>query len=114
MSAIYAIDTVVKHSGDDKSYVFNCTNLLAASELITGTPTLVETTAHATSSLTISSVAALGVDTVVDGVTVATGKGVSARISGGTSPADHTLTLTFSTDASNTTVTGGTLQIRDS
>jgi hypothetical protein len=114
MSAIFAIDTVIKHSGDDRSYVFNCTNLLATSELITGTPTLVESTAHATSSLSITAVAVLESDTVVDGVTVETGKGVSARISGGTSPADHTLTLTFSTDSSNTVVTGGTLQVRDS
>lgn len=114
MGDIYATDRVVKHSNDDCVYTFRCTNLLAAGEVITGTPTVTDTTTHATSSITISGIAANATEVTVDGKTTAIGKAVQCRISGGADSADHVLTCTFSTDDSNTKVTGGTLLVRDS
>lgn len=114
MGDIYATERVVKHSNDDCVYTFHCTDLLAASEVITGTPTVTDTTEHDTSSITISGIAANAAEVTVDGITTAIGKAVQCRISGGTDSADHILTCTFATDASNTKVTGGTLLIRDS
>jgi len=114
MGDIFATDHVVKHSNDDCVYTFHCTNLLASTELITGTPTVTDTTTHAASSITISGIAANVAEVTVDGVTTAIGKAVQCRISGGTADADHVLTCTFATDGTNTKVTGGTLQVRDS
>ena len=113
MGDILASDHVVKHPSDDCVYTFHCTNLLATSETISGTPTVTDTTDHATSSITISGIAANVAEVTVDGVTTAIGKAVQCRISGGTADADHVLTCTFSTSGSNTKVTKGTLQVRD-
>ena len=113
MGDIIASDNVVKHSGDNRVYTFDCRELLADGETVTGTPTVTHTTEHATSTLTIGTPAVNTTSVTVDGATIGVGQAVQVRISGGTSMADHTLECTIATSGSNTVVTKGIMKVRD-
>lgn len=78
-------------------------------ELLTGTPTISATP----SGLTFSSVAVNSVARTINGVSVAIGKAVQARVSGGTAGQEYTLTVTAGTDATpaQTLITYCTLRV---
>ena len=101
----------VKHSAESILFGFDFTRLLAAGELLTGTPTVVSVpSGPAISSIAVNS-ATFSND---EGGTVATGAGVQARIAGGAAGTDYLLTVTVITTTGNTRVLVATLQVRDS
>jgi hypothetical protein len=69
--------------------------LLDAAETITGTPTITATPA----GLTFASVAANVAEVTIKGSTVAAGKALTFRVSGGTSGAIYSATATVTTTA---------------
>jgi hypothetical protein len=101
----------VKHSAESILFGIDFTKLLVSGETLSGTPTV----AGSPSGLTIGSPAinASAPFENDEGGTVAAGKGVQVRLSGGASGTDYTLTVTSATSAGNTRVGVCTLQVRD-
>ena len=64
-------------------------------ELLTGTPTV----SASPSGLTFANVAVNSVARTINGVTVAIGKAVQCKVTGGTAGQEYTLTVTAGTDA---------------
>ena len=110
--SVEATRVKVKHSDESILFGFDFTPLLVSGETLTGTPTVVADVA----GLTINSTPLVNTATFADdeGGTVAIGKAVQCRISGGTNGSDYTLTATCGTSASNTRVVVGVLQVRNS
>jgi hypothetical protein len=69
--------------------------LLDAAETISGTPTIASTP----SGLTFANIAANSVDIIIKGLTVATGRAVQFRVSGGTSGITYSCKATVTTNA---------------
>lgn len=98
-----------KYPSERAVFYVDCTALLGSGEVITGTPTMVAyPTFTGGAALTLESVQT-NTDpvTLADGTVVATGKLLSAIISGGQSATDkdqrvYSLMSTFSTSAGNT------------
>jgi|CXWL01.1.fsa_nt_gi hypothetical protein len=114
----------VKTPGESILFGFDFTNILETGETLTGTPTVVCTVAAqmlasggavAVGDLTGGSITA-AVNTAAfdndDGVSVAIGKGVQARITGGVAGGDYTLKATAATNQSNTRELICTLKVR--
>lgn len=107
-----------KFPGENALFDIDCSDLLAATETITGTPTLAFLPA-----LTGGDALVFGVPTVnaaavtyPDGSVAAIGKAIQVRISGGTStsasvPRAYAITATFTTTAGNTLVAKASLQV---
>lgn len=101
----------VKHSSESLLFGVDFTKLLAAGEMLSGTPTvLVAPTGPTVSGITVNSQPF----TNDDGAAVAAGAGVQFRAAGGISPTDYLLTVTCGTTAGNTRTVVCTLQARDS
>lgn len=100
MSGYVADAVLIAHANASRLYGVNYTTWLTSAELCNGTPTAVEET---TTDLTIASVA-VNTATFVDirGNTVAIGKGIQFRVSGGTAGLTYTILVTTATDSSNT------------
>lgn len=105
-----ATRVLVKHSGESILPGFDFGPLLQSGETLSGV-----TISATPSGLTIGSASVQGTafDDEYDGSTIAANEGAKARISGGTSGIDYTITATASTSASNTRVMVCTLQVRD-
>jgi hypothetical protein len=100
----------VKHSSESLLFGVDFTKLLAAGEVLNGTPGISVTP----SGPTVSGAAVNSQPfTNDDGATVAAGAGVQFRAAGGVSPTDYTLTVTCGTTAGNTRTVVCTLQVRD-
>lgn len=84
------------------------TDDLASAELLTGTPTV---TSDLT-GLTFTSPTVLTVATVINGRSVAIGKGITVSVSGGTEGDDHLLTITCGTNSTPAETVVGTCRLR--
>lgn len=105
-----ATKVIVKHSTESILFGFDFGPLLNSGETlssvaVTGSP----------SGLTIGSatVKATSWEDELTGETIAANEGAQARISGGTTATDYTLTATATTSDGNTRVLLCTLQVRD-
>ena len=101
---------VIKQPSESILYTFDFTPLLATDETISAISSFTEET---TSDLTIASTSVLAAAVEVDGVTIAIGKGVQGRISGGTDGWDYRIEVVVTTSDSNTREMDGILQVRD-
>ena len=99
----YKAPTEVRNIGVD------FTDDLTSAELLTGTPTL---TNDPTGSLVFASIAVITVATIMNGRTVAIGKGITFRCSVGVDETDYLLTVTCGTDSSPTETVVGTCRLR--
>lgn len=84
-------------AGDSETIAIDYTDILDGSELLTGTPTVVEPT---TSGVTLSNKGVNTAALTIKGRSVAIGKAVQCLGSGWTSGSTHTIRVTVSTDAS--------------
>jgi hypothetical protein len=84
-----------KASTEVRNGAISLDELLDSAESITGTPTITASP----SGLTFASVAANSTVAVIKGASVAIGRAVVFRVSGGTSGTKYTGTLTVGTDA---------------
>lgn len=109
--SVSAVTAITKHPSESVLYAIDFTELLASGETLSGTPTV----AGSPSGLTIGT-PAVNTGTVVDdeGNTIAIGKAVQVRISGGTADTDYELTVSCGTTASDTRVGVCKLYVRDS
>jgi hypothetical protein len=99
----------VKHSTESIPFGVDFTKLLAAGELLTGTPWVTGGMGLTLGGPIVNSAAFMN----DDGAVVAIGAGVQVRISAGVSPTDYTLTIGCATSQSNTRTVVCMLQIRD-
>ena len=82
--------------GETRNGKVSFVDLLDDGESLTGTPTVVEVT---TSDLTISNAAVSAAALTINGESVATGKAVQFKVTGGTAGTTYLLRITVSTDA---------------
>lgn len=80
-----------KKAGETRTIVVPFIDKLIAEETLTGTPTVVETSA---SDLTITDVSVTGLDWIIRGQTVKAGTAVQFSVSGGTTRTDYTIRVT--------------------
>jgi len=106
-----------KYPGESALFDIDCSELLAAGETITGTPTVAGLPNVSPDALTFGSpVVNVTAVTYPDGRTVAAGKVVQVRISGGTAlntkdPRRYAVTATFTTSLNNTLVAKALLNV---
>lgn len=107
-----------KYAAESAIFTIDCSQLLAAAETITGTPTMAFLPAlTGPDALTIAApVVNTQAVTMPDGRTVAAGKAIQVRISGGTPSTDtqartYAVTATFNTSTSQTLVAKSLLQV---
>jgi len=99
----------VKHSTESILFGVDFTKLLAAGEILAGTPWVTGGTGLTLGGPIVNTATFVN----DDGATVAIGAGVQIRISGGVSPTDYVLTIGCATNQSNTRTVVCTLQVRD-
>ena len=109
--SVQATSARTKHPSESIAYAIDFTSLLSTGETLTGTPTV----SGSPTGLTIGT-PAVNTATIIDdeGNTVAIGKAVQVRISGGTDSIDYSLTISCSTTASDTRVGVCKLYVRSS
>lgn len=100
----------VKHSTESILFGVDFAKLLAAGEVLAGTPWITGGMGLTLGGPVVNTSAFVN----DDGATVAVGAGVQIRISGGVSPTDYLLTVSCATSQSNTRTVVCTLQVRDS
>lgn len=98
-----------KNPSEVRNVGVDFTDDLATAELLTGTPTV---SSDIVPDLTYASIAVITVATVINGRTVAIGKGVTFRVSGGTDGDDHLLTVSCGTNSTPTETVVGTCRLR--
>ena len=108
MSASTAPQIQSKTASEVRTVAVSFVGKLDIGELLTGSPTVAEVT---TTDLTIAAEAVSASALTILGETVAIGKAVTFRVSGGTAGTDYTIRVTVGTDASNTVITNVTLRV---
>lgn len=98
-----------KTVGETRNLAVSFVDVLDASELLTGTPTVVEVT---TSDLTITNKAVNNASMVVNGETCLAGQVVTCTVAGGVAGTDYQIRITVGTNASNAQTLQATVRLR--
>ena len=94
---VYATQIRVKGSDETRNVAISYVDKLESSELLTGTPTITDSTGDLTLSNKVISTGAL----TINGISVAAGAAVTFTIAGGTAATTYDIRIQTTTDATN-------------